>query len=77
MGSKITIDPNLIHYKELVVTGSSAATPAQQREVLKMISEGSINIRSLITDVLPLTEWQKAFEMKADYKGLKTLLKLP
>ena len=75
VGSKITIDPNLIHYKELIVTGSSAATPDQQREVLKMIAEGSINLKAVITDVLPLIEWRTAFEMKGNYQGLKTLLK--
>ena len=76
VGSKISIDPNLIHYKELLVTGASAATPAYQREILKMIADGKFDLKTLITDIFPLEDWRKAFEMKGNYQGLKTLLRL-
>jgi L-iditol 2-dehydrogenase len=74
VGSQITIDPNLIHYKELVVTGSSAAKPEYQKKMLQMISEGRITLKPLISGVLPAEQWLRAFEMKGNYEGLKTLL---
>jgi L-iditol 2-dehydrogenase len=73
-GSQINIDPNVIHYKELVVTGSSAAKPEDQRRMLKMIAEHRIQMKPLISDVLPAEKWQQAFAMKGNYQGLKTIL---
>lgn len=74
VGSKMTIDPNLIHYKELVVTGSSAAKPDDQREMLEMIAAGRINLKTVISNVFPVKRWKEAFEMKSNYEGLKSLL---
>lgn len=74
-GSKITIDPNWIHYREINVTGSSAATPDEQKQVLSMIASKNIDAKRLLTEVLPMEEWKKAFEMKENYLALKTLLK--
>lgn len=74
--SKVTIDPNFIHYGEIELTGSSSATPKDLSEVLELMAQGKIKAEPLITAVLPLEEWQKAFEQKQNYLGLKTLLKI-
>ncbi|MEN6412917.1 MAG: alcohol dehydrogenase catalytic domain-containing protein [Veillonellales bacterium] len=73
-GSRITIDPNQIHYKELVITGSSAAKPTYQRKILKMIAAGQVDVKTVISDVFPVERWQEAFNMKENYKGLKYVL---
>lgn len=72
--SPITIDPNLIHYKELVLTGSSAANPEYQRKMLQMIAEGQIDLKAVISNVFPAERWKEAFEMKANYEGMKSIL---
>jgi len=74
-GSKITIDPNWIHYREINLTGSSAATPEEQKEVLDMIAFKKLNVKPLLTEILPLEKWKEAFEMKENYIGFKTLIK--
>ena len=73
-GSRITIDPNLIHYREVTLTGSSAANPEYQREMLRMVAEGQIDLKAVISNVLPAERWKEAFAMKATYDGFKSVL---
>ncbi|MBI4245054.1 MAG: alcohol dehydrogenase catalytic domain-containing protein [Planctomycetes bacterium] len=75
-GTKITLDPNMIHYREILFTGSSASTPECQKEILNLVSSKKIDIKPLITDILPLAEWQMAFESKGNYKALKLILQI-
>ncbi|MDI3500346.1 MAG: L-iditol 2-dehydrogenase [Epulopiscium sp.] len=73
-GSRINIDPNVIHYREINFTGSSASTPEIHREVLELLSAGKLNVENLISEILPLDKWQQAFEMKNNYIGIKVLI---
>jgi L-iditol 2-dehydrogenase len=73
-GSTISIDPNVIHYKEINFTGSSASTPEIHEEVLQLIASGQLEVSELISEVVPLNEWQRAFEMKNSYTGIKVLI---
>jgi L-iditol 2-dehydrogenase len=73
-GSSITIDPNVIHYKEINFTGSSASTPEIHKEVLDLLATGQIDVSELITGIVPLDDWQQAFEMKNNYEGIKVLI---
>lgn len=75
-GTKITIEPNIIHYKEIIFTGASASTPEYQKEILNLISSKTINIKPLITDIFSLDDWEKAFVRKENHKGLKSVLKI-
>lgn len=73
VGASITIDPNLIHYKEIMFTGSSSSSPENQRTVLELLSQGKLNLNKLITSVFTIEEWEQAFNMKASYQGLKSV----
>lgn len=75
VGSEITIDPNIIHYKEIDFTGSSSSTPDNNRKVLELIAENHIDIDSIITDIYDMKNWKKGFIKKANYEGLKSLIK--
>ena len=73
-GSKITLDPNLIHYKELEITGASASTPYLHSKALELVSKGKVDLKSLVTNRLKLEEIVKGLEMKEMVEGLKTLI---
>lgn len=73
-GSKITIDPNLIHYKEINLTGSSASTPEIHREVINLVESGKIDVSMLISEVVPLDEWERAIEMKNSFQKIKVII---
>ena len=74
VGSTVTLDPNIIHYKELVVTGSSSSSADNQREVFRLLSSGKVDCSKMVSGVFALEEWQTAFDMKAGYVGVKTIL---
>jgi L-iditol 2-dehydrogenase len=66
-----TIDANLIHYKELFVTGSSNSTTTEYRDALAMIAEGKINVKSLVTHNFPLTRIEEALATAGSPDALK------
>lgn len=74
VGSKITIDPNTIHYKEIILTGSSSSSAINQAEVFRLLSSGKVSTEGMISGCFPLEEWRTAFEMKANYVGVKTIM---
>lgn len=74
VGSKIKIDPNLIHYKELELVGSSSSSAKNQKEVFRLLEKGLINTNNIISGVFALEEWNTAFDMKANYIGVKTII---
>jgi L-iditol 2-dehydrogenase len=58
----LTIDPNLIHYNELVVTGSFSHTKASFRQAVAMLSAGLVNTAPFISLHVKFPEVQYAFE---------------
>ena len=57
VGSKITIDPNTIHYKEIILTGSSSSSAINQAEVFRLLSSGKVSTDGMISGCFPLEEW--------------------
>jgi len=74
--SRINIDPNIIHYGEIVLTGSSASTPQIQRYVLDLILKKKIRVDLLISHTFPLEGWKQAFDIKSSYLGIKSILQI-
>ncbi len=75
-GSKISIDPNIIHYKEINLTGASSSTPENHKIVLNLIADKKINLSPFINNVFKLNEWEKAFSEKENYKIFKPIIKM-
>jgi L-iditol 2-dehydrogenase len=72
--SHITIDSNPIHYKELVVTGTTANSNSDCREALDLVASGAIDTLPLVSDRFPLTAGREAFVAAASRKSLKVVL---
>jgi L-iditol 2-dehydrogenase len=60
--SRVELDTNLIHYKELVVTGTTANTTEDCREAVELIESGQIDTGSLIGGRFSLDEAPAAFD---------------
>jgi len=73
-GSEMKIDPNLIHYNELVVTGSQNATLTQFKRGLELLENGVVDLRCLITHRFPLGRGEEAFQKRIGLEGLKPVL---
>lgn len=73
-GKPITWDLDLVCYKELEVHGSFAHLPSAWRKALKLMASGQVQTRPLVSAILPITEWQAAFDAFERRDGLKIVL---
>ena len=67
-GSAATMDPNLIHYRELLVSGGSNAHVAR---AVGLLSSGALDVGSMVTHQFPLSELDEAMAAVRQRRGLK------
>lgn len=65
------MNPNLIHYRELTVTGGSNNRRETPELALQLIAEGTIDVKSLHTDTYALDDVVEAIEYAASGRGIK------
>jgi L-iditol 2-dehydrogenase len=70
----ININSNLIHYKELVITGTTACSTADCWQASQIINSGVIDLSDIISQRFPLKDAVHAFAAAEDYKSLKIVL---
>jgi len=63
-----------IAYKELRVTGSLGQRWSSWERGLALLSRGKVDTRSLVSHILPMTEWQEAFRLFDERTALKIVL---
>lgn len=70
-GSTAEMDPNLIHYNELVVTGGSNARRRDVRRAVELLAAGAINLDEMVTDTFALRDVRDAYQALAHRTGVK------
>ncbi len=70
----IPIDTNQVHYKELILTGSTRSSVAQFRKVVEFVSQGLLDTKSVITHRYALKDILNAFENARAAKGIKHVI---
>jgi L-iditol 2-dehydrogenase len=73
-GRPISVDIDLICLHELRVTSGFASTPRSWHRLERLIAAGQVVLDPLVTDVLPLAEWETAFARTRRADGLKLML---
>jgi L-iditol 2-dehydrogenase len=73
-GKPITLDFERIAYKELVVTGTLSQRWTAWKRTIRLMAQGKINLKAVISDTFPLSQWKAAFDKFESKKGLKILL---
>lgn len=73
-GDTSTIDVNLIHYNEIVVTGASALSRRDYGLALNMLSAGQIDANSLITHRYEVADSLAAFDEAGSGRALKVAI---
>lgn len=69
-----TIEANLIHYNETVVVGTSSSTLRHYKKALKLIAEGGVEVRRLVTSTFPLAATATAIETASRREGLRAMV---
>lgn len=70
----VTINTNLIHYKQLIVTGTTRASIGHFRKTLQLIADGLIDLSGIVTARYGLSDIAKAFENAEKALGLKSVI---
>ncbi|MGI9665740.1 MAG: zinc-dependent alcohol dehydrogenase [Acidimicrobiia bacterium] len=73
-GQAITLDLDELLYKEIRFASGFASTPASWRRAMRLIDEGLVELDPLITEVVPLSEWERAFAATREGAGMKFVL---
>jgi L-iditol 2-dehydrogenase len=70
----LPIDPNLLHYKQIRLTGSHDYTPLHFCTALRFLEIGTVRVAPLISHQLPLTQVKDGFDVVARRDGLKVVI---
>lgn len=72
--SNVTLDTNIIHYKELFVHGAHGAMPIHHQKAVELIASGTINIKEYQSHKFGLNEIHKAFETAESHNGMRVIV---
>ena len=70
----INLNSNLIHYKELIVTGTTASSTYDCRQAAEIVTSGRLDIARLIGARYPLKDALAAFRAAEGGKSLKVVI---
>ena len=70
----VELDTNLIHYKELLVAGTTASTLGDCREAATVVAEGKIELESLVSHRYGLEEAVAEIASAEDRTALKVVI---
>jgi threonine dehydrogenase-like Zn-dependent dehydrogenase len=72
----LNLDPNVIHYNELVLTGSQNATTPQYGRALEILPHLD-DLRQIVSHSFTIDDAPKAYESRLEHEGLKTEVVFP
>ncbi|MBN1671003.1 MAG: alcohol dehydrogenase catalytic domain-containing protein [Kiritimatiellae bacterium] len=68
---QVALNTNLIHYKQLTVTGTTRSNPAQFRRALALIAGNKVKVKDLITATWDIARIHAAVQAAASGGGFK------
>lgn len=74
MKEPITVNLDLIHYREIRLVGSHDSTTANYESALRLIAGGQVQVAPLITHRYLLERIQEAFQFAATRQGIKVMV---
>ncbi len=73
-GKEVSLEFDLIFYKQLRVAGSVAYSVATWERLQKILEQGAVRLDDLITHKMPLEQWRDAFDLCLNKQAIKVLL---
>ena len=70
----INFDSNIVHYKELYVTGTTACSTADCRQAAAIVNSGRLDLSPIISGRYPLSQALDAFAHAEDRMSLKIVI---
>ncbi len=72
----VRLDSNLIHYRELIVTGATGCSTDDCRQSLELISSGKVDLGPLVSARFGLDRVKEAFDLARSGNALKLVLQM-
>ncbi len=73
-GKPVTVPFDLVCFRELSVSSGNASTPASWARALELITERRVALEPLLSEAVPLGEWERAFASTRSGAGIKYVL---
>jgi L-iditol 2-dehydrogenase len=73
-GSTVTLDTNIIHYKELIVCGAHGSLPRHHQQAVDLIAARRPDIRPYISHHFSLDNIKAALETAEGHKGMRVVV---
>jgi L-iditol 2-dehydrogenase len=73
-GKPVTLPFDLVCFHELRITSGFASTPSSWRRALELVRDRRVALEPLLTEVVPLAEWERAFAATRAAEGIKFVL---
>ncbi len=73
-GKPVTLPFDLVCFRELTVTSGFASTPSSWLKALEPVGDRRVDLEPLLTEVVPLEEWERAFAATRAADGIKFVL---
>jgi L-iditol 2-dehydrogenase len=70
----ISLDSNLVHYRELTIFGANGSSPAHNKRALELIASGQVPVDDLITHRLRLSQLHEAIDLVASGGAIKVTI---
>ncbi|HSR30058.1 MAG TPA: alcohol dehydrogenase catalytic domain-containing protein [Anaerolineae bacterium] len=74
LSDPVTLNLDVIHYKELALIGTHDSTRADYEKALAMMQSGNMDLSPIISHRYPLEEIYDAFDFARQRKGLKVMV---
>jgi L-iditol 2-dehydrogenase len=73
-GKPVMLPFDLVCFRELVITSGFASTPTSWAQALDLVGARQVELEPLLTEVVPLAEWDRAFAATRAAEGIKFVL---
>jgi L-iditol 2-dehydrogenase len=73
-GKPVALPFDVVCMHELTITSGFASTPTSWRKASELVGERRVALEPLLTEVVPLTEWERAFAATRAAEGTKFVL---
>jgi len=72
--TELRVDPNVLHYGEKSIAGTSDYLIADFQEARELIETGAVRVGQLVSDIVPLASVTRALELVEDRSRLKVMV---
>jgi L-iditol 2-dehydrogenase len=75
--NKVPLDTNLVHYKQITISGTTRQSLAQYRKTLALVGAGLVSLEGIVSRTWTVAQTREAFDEVMKGRGLKQVVTFP